>query len=59
MELILSAIPITVAALCYLGWWRGKLWARWLAILLIVVIALAAGAFGFYVNAMGQANWSL
>ena len=53
------AIFALLGGLIYLGWWRKQIWARVVAIVLIVLLLGGAVAFGLFAYAMGQANWSL
>ncbi len=53
------AVIIPLGILFYIGWPRGKRWARICLILCAIILLCGAVAFGLYVYAMGQANWSL
>lgn len=53
------ALPMLLIALAYLGWGKGRRWAKILMIVLLVGLVIAAGLIGLYLYALGQADWSL
>ena len=59
LDYLTFAVALALGILFYVGWPRGKRWARICLILVVIVLLCGALAIGLYVSAMGQANWSL
>jgi hypothetical protein len=49
----------TLAYLAVLGWKHDRQWARIVVVICAIVIVLAALAVAYFINALGQTNWSL
>ena len=59
MEFTLYLIAGILALLAYIRWGQKRGWARILFFIGLLIVIGCAIAFGLYVYAMGQANWSL